>query len=319
MTKLTRLIPRSIRLRIRAKLARLIGPPPRPEPNVPQLWSIGIYEGASVQDLAPAPGAANPVLTAASVTDVSAAFVADPFMIRGTGGWWMFFELLNRRTGDGEIGLAASPDGLRWDYQRVVLREPFHLSYPYVFEWEGNHYMIPETAASRTVRLYRARKFPFGWEFIETLASGRPFADASIFRHGGRWWMFVETSGALPFGELRLYGSDELFGGWSEHPASPLRVDDPVSSRPGGRVIEDGGRLLRFSQNCATRYGLDVRAFQIEVLTPTEYRERLVVEEPVLCGSGSGWNQHGMHHLDVHRLDDGSVIACVDGWKDQRK
>jgi hypothetical protein len=283
------------------------------------LWSIGIYHGSSVWDLAPAPGSANPVMTAAAVTDVPAAFVADPFMIRNGSGWWMFFEILNRRTRLGEIGVAASPDGASWEYQRMVLSEPFHLSYPFVFEWEGHHYMVPETAETRTVRLYRARGFPFEWEFIETLASGRPFTDATLFRHGGRWWMFTETSGALPFGELRLYGSDDLLGRWSEHPASPLRVDDPVSSRPGGRVIEDGGRLLRFSQNCATRYGLDVRAFQIEMLTPTEYRECPAADAPVLCGSGSGWNEHGMHHLDAHRLEDGRVIACVDGWIDQRK
>jgi hypothetical protein len=37
---------------------------------------------------------------------------------------------------EGEIGLATSEDGLKWDYKQVVLNEPFHLSYPYVFEWQ---------------------------------------------------------------------------------------------------------------------------------------------------------------------------------------
>lgn len=318
--KLTGLIPRRLKRYMRRRLLESLGTAALPPMEIPQIWSIGICEGSSVFNLAPSLQANNPVLTGAVVTDAPAAYVADPFMLRrADGGWWMFFEILNRRSRRGEIALASSPDGFRWDYQRVVLKEPFHLSYPFVFEWEGHHYMIPETAASRTVRLYRAREFPFEWEFIETLASGRRFADSTVFRHGDRWWMFSETSGALPFGELRLFGSDELLGRWSEHPASPLRVDDPVSSRPGGRVIEDGGRLLRFSQNCAIRYGLDVRAFQIDVLTPTEFREQPVVETPVLSGSGTGWNHHGMHHLDAHVLDDGRVLACVDGWIDQRK
>ena len=317
--KLSRLVPRRARSWVRGKLSGLIGSPSRPELEIPQLWSIGIFEGTSIWDLKPACGAANPVLTAAAVTDVPAAFVADPFMIQAADSWWMFFEIMNRRTRLGEIGLAASPDGLNWEYQRLVLREPFHLSYPYVFKWEGKYYMIPETAATRTVRLYRAREFPFEWEFIETLVSGRAFADASVFRHDGRWWMFTETSGALPFGELRLYWSDDLMSGWSEHPANPLRVDDPVSSRPGGRVIEESGRLLRFSQNCATRYGLEVRAYQVDQLSPTEYREHPAADAQVLRGSGRGWNEHGMHHIDAHRLDDGRIIACVDGWIDQRK
>ena len=38
----------------------------------------------------------------------------------------------------------------------IVLAEPFHLSYPYVFEWQGSHYMIPESGAAKSVRLYRA-------------------------------------------------------------------------------------------------------------------------------------------------------------------
>ena len=76
--------------------------------------------------------------------------------------------------------------------------------------------------------------------------------------------------------------------------------------------------MLRFSQNCATRYGLDVHACELERLSATEYRERSVGDGPVLSGSGSGWNRHGMHHLDLHRLDDGRVLACVDGWIDQR-
>jgi hypothetical protein len=312
-------MPHKLRSNLRKKLLAQLGVSTQSGLAIPQLWSIGIYEGPSVWDLTPSPLAANPVMTAAAVTDAPAAFVADPFMLRrADGGWWMFFEILNRRTRRGEIALAASSDGFRWDYQQVVLKEPFHLSYPFVFEWEGYHYMIPETAASRTVRLYQAREFPFEWQLVETLASGKYFADSTLFRHAGRWWMFTETSGALPFGELRLYSSDELTGGWVEHPASPLRVGDPVSSRPAGRVVEDGGSLLRFSQNCATRYGLDVRAFQIDLLTATEYREMPAAEQPVLCGSTSGWNEHGMHHLDLHRLDDGRLIACVDGWIDQR-
>src|SRR4051812_33273086 len=101
----------------------------------PWTWSIGIYAGKSPLQLAPAPGAGNPVISAASVTDVPARFVADPFMLRENSLWHMFFEVLNDRNDRGEIGLATSPDGLTWQYRQIVLAEPFHLSYPYVFRW----------------------------------------------------------------------------------------------------------------------------------------------------------------------------------------
>ena len=69
-----------------------------------QRWSIGIYEGESPLDLHPRGGVSYPVLSAEAVTDVPAAFVADPFLVRENGTWHLFFELWNRATGRGEIG-----------------------------------------------------------------------------------------------------------------------------------------------------------------------------------------------------------------------
>src|SRR5712692_8484557 len=127
------------------------------------MWSIGIYTGTSPLDLGPANGVVNPILTSASVHDVPASFVADPFMVRRVGAWYMFFEVLNQATDRGEIGLATSSDGLSWTYRQIVLAEPLHLSYPYVFEWQGEYYMVPETLAAQSVRLYRHETSPTRW------------------------------------------------------------------------------------------------------------------------------------------------------------
>jgi hypothetical protein len=122
------------------------------KPKRTRVWSIGIYVGSSPFDFAPSEDASNPVLTRDNVSDVRAEFVADPFMVRGRSNWCMFFEVMNRETRKGEIGLAISPDAISWNYQRIVLAEPFHLSYPYVFEWNGDYYMMPETQGIAAVR-----------------------------------------------------------------------------------------------------------------------------------------------------------------------
>jgi hypothetical protein len=106
---------------------RLEQSPRRPDGRAYPAWSIGIYAGASLQTLSPHPAARNPVLTRHEVTDIPAAFVADPFLVREAAGWVMFMEVMNAGTGRGEIALARSPDGLEWSYEGVVLREPFHL------------------------------------------------------------------------------------------------------------------------------------------------------------------------------------------------
>lgn len=283
-----------------------------------RVYSIGIYTGPSPTALAPPAGASHdPVLTRESITDVPASFVADPFMIRVDGTWHMFFEIMSWRPGSrkGEIGLATSTDGFLWTYRRVVLAEPFHLSYPYVFEWGSEHYLVPESSAAGAVRLYRADPFPMRWVFVCDLLTGADHLDNSIFRRDGTWWML---SGSDPRGgTLRLFHAPDVRGPWREHPRSPVVDGDPRLGRPAGRVLSTPDRLLRFAQDCSGAYGTRVHALEITRLTPRHYEEKELGDGPVLGGSGRGWNREGMHHVDPHELGDGSWLACVDGWSNQ--
>jgi hypothetical protein len=280
-----------------------------------QEFSIGIYTGPSPFRLGPLDHPLNPVLTRNDVSDVQAAFVADPFMLRMNEAWYMFFEVLNAQTRKGEIGLAVSLDGRHWRYQRIVLREPFHLSYPYVFRWNDRIYMVPESHEAHSVRLYEAVEFPHRWELVETLLEGNSLSDASVFRFNDIWWLLVEGAGRpLNAGTLRLFYAGELAGPWVEHPKSPLVEGNPHIARPAGRVLNVDQQVFRYAQDCYPEYGTLVRAFQIVELTKASYLERQIDSNPVLQGSGSGWNAVGMHHVDTHLLDDGRWIACVDGW-----
>lgn len=275
------------------------------------MWSIGIYAGESPFQLFPHEGVSNPVLTSRHVTDVPAEFVADPFMARRGATWYMFFEVMNRQTQRGEIGLAQSVDGLVWSYRQIVLAEPFHLSYPYVFEWAGEHYMIPETLGANAVRLYRATAFPTEWAYLGPLFEGT-FADPSIFYFEDHWWLFA-CSTPYRHDTLRLFRSGSLTGTWAEHPASPIVEEDNLSARPGGRVLVTGREVTRFSQVCFPSYGSQVRAFEIRQLAGASYSEEEHPHSPILQGSGSGWNAVGMHHVDPHLVADGRWLACVDG------
>jgi len=275
------------------------------------MWSIGIYTGASPQHLSPSAQIANPVLTAADVADTPAAFVADPFMIR-VNSWFMFFEVLRPDNNIGEIGLATSADGIAWAYKQVVLREDFHLSYPYVFEWQNVIYMIPETLGANAVCLYEADDFPARWSLKAKLIEGQ-CADPSIVRFNDLWWLFL-CSTPYQHDTLRLYFAEQLTGPWREHPHSPLLRGDMSRARPAGRVLTMDDKLIRFAQDCVPRYGSRVRAFDVLELTTTRYAEVESPASPVLQATGSGWNAVGMHHVDAHQQPDGTWLACVDGY-----
>jgi hypothetical protein len=235
-------------------------------------------------------------------------------MISVDGIWYLFFEVMNWRTRKGDIGLAISTDGLAWDYQQIVLTEQFHLSYPFVFEWGGNFYMIPESYQAGAVRLYRASQFPMSWSFVANLLKGPYLVDASVFRQDGCWWLFVDSSHGMRHDTLRLFHSNRLTGPWQEHPRSPLVEGDARGARPAGRPIAWAEHTIRFAQTCSPYYGTGVRAFAITDLTDADYKEREITPEPFLGPAGVGWNACGMHHIDAHHQPDGSWIAAVDGW-----
>jgi hypothetical protein len=281
-------------------------------------WAIGIYSGSSLRRIGASDGRINPVLTRKHVSDVSARYVADPFMVQASNLWYLFFEVMeeDRQTGKGLIGLATSKTGADWTYERIVLDEPFHLSYPYVFEWAGEYYMTPESCHTNSVRLYRAAPFPYCWVYVTTLVKGHEFVDPSTVHFNNRWWLFTSLGTPPRRAErLHLFYANDLLGPWTEHPSSPVIDGDAHIARPGGRLLVRGNHVIRYAQDCVPIYGRQVRAFEITVLTPTAYKERRLTWKPILRPSGAGWNATGMHHIDAHPLPGGGWLACVDGWR----
>lgn len=275
-------------------------------------FSIGIYGGPTLCDLKPAQGAHNPVLSAIDITDVSAQFVADPFMINVQGCWCMFFEVMNAKTDKGEIGLATSSNGLEWKYQQIVLKESFHLSYPYVFSANGEYFMIPESYEAEAMRLYRADGFPLKWSYIATLLEG-PWVDSSLFFFEGRWWIF--SNPVAPENQvLELFYADAILGPWQRHPKSPLISGNNRIARGAGRVVVVNNKPIRFTQDCFPFYGTGVRIFEVSELTISTYAERELEFSPILRPGEESWRRNGMHHIDSHPIDNG-WLACVDGWR----
>lgn len=278
------------------------------------VFSIGIYEGKDLFSLKDAVDVINPVLSADDIKGVPAAFVADPFVIHKDQKHYMFFEVFNKATDKGEIGLAISQDGLKWSYECIVLRKSFHLAYPYVFKWDKNYYMIPDSYGNG-VRLFKAKQFPYEWEYTSLMLDGDSFVDSSIFYFKDKWWLFTATS-KKPSDPTTLYlfYADKPTGPWIEHLTSPIVELNYNISRPAGKVILINGQPIRFAQDGMPKYGSSVRAFEILELSSTTYIEREVGLKPILFGSCKSWNSEGMHHIDAHLRPDGSWIAYVDGW-----
>jgi hypothetical protein len=278
------------------------------------IWSISIYKGSNLFNLEGDKDVKNPVLSAKDITDFTADFVADPFIIKGDSLYYMFFEVVHKYDRKGRIGLATSTDKLNWSYQKIVLEETYHLSYPYVFKYDNNYYMIPECGQSGYIKLYKSEEFPYKWTFMANLLQG-DFGDASIFEYHDKFWILSEKkdSGVERNSNLHLYYSNKLSYGWKEHPKSPIIINNFEISRPAGRVIVDNDRIYRFAQQDKPYYGKKISGFEIYNLNEDQYEEKKINCTFEGSNNKEDWNADGMHHIDVFCMDKNNIMACVDG------
>jgi hypothetical protein len=205
-------------------------------------------------------------------------FYADPMLVERDGKTFLFFEDFRFAEGRAVISCCElSPDGTAASQPAEVLRRPFHLSYPFIFEHEGEMYMVPETKGNCKVELYRATSFPHTWESEAVLLDDIYAVDATIHKANGKFWMFASVSDGRYSNcdELSLFFADSLKGPWTPHPRNPL-ISDVERARPAGALFYEEGHLIRPSQDSSKAYGYALVFSEVLTLTETEYEERLV-------------------------------------------
>lgn len=255
----------------------------------------------------------NPVITKDFVTDIAdMIFVADPFVVKDGGTYYMFFEAYYG-AGVASLVYATSSDALNWTYGGKVLLDGEHwlTSYPFVFKVDGEWWLIHNDNDGHNISLYRPITFPNNWTHAETIFKDSPYTlrDVSIFQWDG---YFYVLAGNVSSHTLRMLYSPTLQRSgtlYSEHPAGNI-LSGLRNSRPAGRpVVHPEVGIDIFVQDSVTVYGNKVRAFRIANLSPTTITITEKAESPLLDGDGTGWNATGMHNLD--RVD--STLSIVDG------
>jgi hypothetical protein len=238
-------------------------------------------------------------------------FVADPFGVWVDGRLLVFAEAYDHRTRHGVIELIELGADFSPVRRSVVLREPWHLSYPQVFEADGDWWMIPEAYRSGVLTLYRAAAFPRRWEPVVRLELDTPAIDATPFRQDGLWWLAYSPAGPQRWkqGRLHFAFAERLMGPWRLHSGNPVR-NDLASSRPGGAAWLGNGFPHLPVQDCTRTYGGALRVLRILELSP--HRFEAEASAPLVPPSSVGAYSQGLHTLsacgpvtlfDVKRVD----------------
>lgn len=226
-------------------------------------------------------------------------WVADPLLWEEKGEHYLFVELFDKKQDKAGIAYYKFIDG-KPIFQKQIIEEPYHLSYPCIFSWKGNVFMIPESAAGKTLDLYKAEHFPDKWIKEDNLIHDEKYVDTTV----------VEKDGSL-----FAMGYHRIEKGWGltlflldmDH-RKLIKITEKMFSenngRPAGYILHN--ELLRPAQDCSQVYGESIIWYQIDLLNSTGFQEHVVTKMQVKDISGCGSPDR------IHTYSQDSKYAVVD-------
>lgn len=178
-------------------------------------------------------------------------FLADPFVVQGAKEAVIFVEDYSYSNARGTISAVVVAPDKSYRILPDVVKEPFHLSFPFVFKYAGQLYMVPESFEANSIRLYKCIEFPARWEYQYDLMTGVRAVDSLICENGGHWWMLcnLASEGSNEFGSaLYAFSADSpVSRNWRPHARNPISFS--VShGRNAGLLRGKGGENYRVRQ-----------------------------------------------------------------------
>ncbi len=203
-------------------------------------------------------------------------FWADPHVIFRNANYYIFLEEKFFNASKAHITVLTMDEKGKVINSQKALELPYHLSYPFIFSYNGSDYMIPETSANKTIELYKCEEFPAKWKLEKVLMKDIVAVDCTLHEHDGKWWMFfnsVSHPAVSKNDELYIYYADTPFGPWKAHQQNPV-ISDVTRARPAGSLFRYGNKTYRPSQDCSVTYGYGIRINEILELTTENYSEK---------------------------------------------
>jgi hypothetical protein len=227
----------------------------------------------------------------------SIEFNADPFVFENNGVMYLFVETKpNGKRAHLSVYLLDSSH-LRFHYLGVALKEPFHLSYPALYNIDGVIMLIPEMQRSGESWAYVADSFPFKWRKKYKI-SDQAIKDPTLLNSMcNKGYLYYSKKNVL---SRRSFSFDSSIG---FDIGREYFVKTGTTSRPGGAPFVFKRDTLLFFQNNRKGYGSGLVSYNVR---SKEEKHFLSAQTKIPAFSA------GMHHFSSIGIGD-SLLVAMDG------
>tara|TARA_B100000787_G_C16195221_1_gene300302 strand:+ start:3304 stop:4185 length:882 start_codon:yes stop_codon:yes gene_type:complete len=205
-------------------------------------------------------------------------FAADPFFFKHKKKTYVFYEKFYRKENKGVISVAEFKDNNLYNDKDILVKK-YHLSYPNIFKYNKNIYLIPETYQARNISIYKFIDFPHKLKKINTFLNKQVVADPTFFKYRNSIWFFVNKTNKNLENlnkDLFLYRINKNFTKVTPHKQNPIKRNT-FGGRSAGSIIKYKNKYIRPAQiNKKGIYGYGLVFFQIKKLNIDIYQEKKI-------------------------------------------
>ena len=235
-----------------------------------------------------------------SIKNQPGRYFADPFVIESKNKHYIFVEDYNFKMSKGSISVIEIDQNNNQKLFSDVIKEKFHLSFPFIFEYKNDLYIVPESSADKSIRLYKCINFPNKWIYCYNLISNINCADTIIIKKHEYYWLLTSISDKNDFSsQLNIYYSDSpISQNWKDCSNNPVRFNID-KARNAGLIVDETEKIFRPTQTCGynkigdNQYGRTIIIRQVKSISAYDFQETYhSTIEPIFKS-----NLLGVHHM----------------------
>lgn len=246
-----------------------------------EIWQTGLLKARTAEIISEYPFSINPNEVDWPRATNSDGYLADGFALKQNERLLLLFEDYTYKGRKGKISASwYSERNETFTKPQVLLDEPWHLSYPYIFKHNGMFWCIPECKDHKNVELYRLDISSMKLVHERTLVKDLEAVDPTLIFHNNHWYLFF-TAGYASNVELHIWHAENLEDDFQPHVLTPVKAD-VSNSRPAGSPFYLDGKLYRPAQDCSRSYGGRIILNEIKILSEDYFLEMAanVLEPP---------------------------------------